>query len=287
MEFIIISGLSGAGKSSAAAFLEDLGFYCVDNLPVALITTFAGICMAGAGTGRYSRVALVTDIRGGQTFDELFQALDELKEMKLDYQLLFVEASDEVIINRYKETRHTHPLTRQGYSLPEAVQLERMALEPVRRRASHILNSTGLNLSKFRGELLRLFGMGSLNEAITVSVTSFGFKYGIPIDADLVFDVRFLPNPYYIAELKECTGLEEAVRTFLFGYRQTHEFLRHLEELFSFLLPQYVEEGKSSLVIAIGCTGGHHRSVAIAHALTEFIRQKGYRVEEQHRDMGR
>ena len=287
MEFIIISGLSGAGKSSAAAFLEDLGFYCVDNLPVALITSFAGICMAGAGTGRYSRVALVTDIRGGQTFDELFQALDELKEMKLDYQLLFVEASDEVIINRYKETRHTHPLTRQGYSLPEAVQLERMALEPVRRRASHILNSTGLNLSKFRGELLRLFGMGSLNEAITVSVTSFGFKYGIPIDADLVFDVRFLPNPYYIAELKECTGLEDAVRTFLFGYRQTHEFLRHLEELFSFLLPQYVEEGKSSLVIAIGCTGGHHRSVAIAHALTEFIRQKGYRVEEQHRDMGR
>ena len=287
MEFIIISGLSGAGKSSAAAFLEDLGFYCVDNLPVALITNFAGICMAGAGTGRYSRGALVTDIRGGQTFDELFQALDELKEMKLDYQLLFVEASDEVIINRYKETRHTHPLTRQGYSLPEAVQLERMALEPVRRRASHILNSTGLNLSKFRGELLRLFGMGSLNEAITVSVTSFGFKYGIPIDADLVFDVRFLPNPYYIAELKECTGLEEAVRTFLFGYRQTHEFLRHLEELFSFLLPQYVEEGKSSLVIAIGCTGGHHRSVAIAHALTEFIRQKGYRVEEQHRDMGR
>ncbi len=287
MEFIIISGLSGAGKSSAAAFLEDLGFYCVDNLPVALITSFAGICMAGAGTGRYSRVALVTDIRGGQTFDELFQALDELKEMKLDYQLLFVEASDEVIINRYKETRHTHPLTRQGYSLPEAVQLERMALEPVRRRASHILNSTGLNLSKFRGELLRLFGMGSLNDAITVSVTSFGFKYGIPIDADLVFDVRFLPNPYYIAELKECTGLEEAVRTFLFGYRQTHEFLRHLEELFSFLLPQYVEEGKSSLVIAIGCTGGHHRSVAIAHALTEFIRQKGYRVEEQHRDMGR
>ena len=287
MEFIIISGLSGAGKSSAAAFLEDLGFYCVDNLPVALIQSFAGICMAGAGTGKYSRVALVTDIRGGQTFDELFQALDGLHEMDLAYQLLFVEASDEVIINRYKETRHTHPLTRQGYSLPEAVRLERIALEPVRRRASHILNSTGLNLSKFRAELLRLFGMGSLNETMTVSVTSFGFKYGIPIDADLVFDVRFLPNPFYIAELKECTGLEEAVRSFLFGYRQTNEFLRHLEELFSFLLPQYAEEGKSSLVIALGCTGGHHRSVAIAHAVTEFLKQKGYRVEEVHRDMGR
>ena len=287
MEFIIISGLSGAGKSSAASFLEDLGFYCVDNLPVALITSFAGICMAGAGTGKYSRVALVTDIRGGETFDELFQALDELTAMNLDYQLLFVEASDEVIIKRYKETRHNHPLCRQGYSLPEAVQFERTALEPVRRRASHILNSTGLNLSKFRGELLRLFGMGAPSEAITVSVTSFGFKYGIPIDADLVFDVRFLPNPCYIPELKECTGLEEDVRTFLFGYRQTHEFLRHLEELLAFLLPQYAEEGKASLVIAIGCTGGHHRSVAMAHAVTDFIRQKGYSVEEQHRDISR
>ena len=287
MEFIIISSLSGAGKSSAASFLEDLGFYCVDNLPVALITSFAGICMAGAGTGKYSRVALVTDIRGGETFDELFQALDELTAMNLDYQLLFVEASDEVIIKRYKETRHNHPLCRQGYSLPEAVQFERTALEPVRRRASHILNSTGLNLSKFRGELLRLFGMGAPSEAITVSVTSFGFKYGIPIDADLVFDVRFLPNPYYIPELKECTGLEEDVRTFLFGYRQTHEFLRHLEELLAVLLPQYAEEGKASLVIAIGCTGGHHRSVAMAHAVTDFIRQKGYSVEEQHRDISR
>lgn len=287
MDFIIISGLSGAGKSSAAAFLEDLGFYCVDNLPVALLTNFAEICMAGSGTGKYSRVALVTDIRGGQTFDELFQALDALSALSLDYRLLFVEAADEIIINRYKETRHIHPLTRQGYPLTEAVKLERMALEPVRRRADLVLNSTGLNLSKFRGELLRLFGMETAGEAMSVSVTSFGFKYGIPVDADLVFDVRFLPNPYYISDLKECTGLEDAVRSFLFGYRQTNEFLRHLEELFSFLLPQYLEEGKSSLVIAIGCTGGHHRSVAIAHAMTEFIRQKGYYVNELHRDISR
>ncbi len=256
-------------------------------MPVALIPDFAGLCMAGAGTGRYSRVALVTDIRGGQTFDGLFQVLDQLQEMNLRYQLLFVEASDEVIINRYKETRHTHPLTRQGHSLPEAVKLERVALEPVRRRATHILNSTGLNLSRFRGELLRLFGMTAPKESLTVSVTSFGFKYGIPVDADLVFDVRFLPNPYYISQLRDCTGLEDDVRSFLFGYQQTHEFLRHLEELFSFLLPQYVEEGKSALVIAVGCTGGHHRSVAMAHALAEFIDQKGYRVEEQHRDISR
>ena len=287
MEFIIISGQSGAGKSSAASFLEDLGFYCVDNMPVALIPSFASLCMAGAGTARYSRVALVTDIRGGTTFDGLFQVLDQLQEMELDYQLLYVEASDEDIINRYKETRHTHPLTRQGHTLPEAVTLERVALEPVRRRATHILNSSGLNLSRFRGELLRLFGMTAPRESLTVTVTSFGFKYGIPVDADLVFDVRFLPNPYYIPELRDCTGLEEDVRSFLSGYQQTHEFLRHLEELFSFLLPQYVEEGRSALVIAVGCTGGHHRSVSVAHALAEFIGRKGYRVEEIHRDISR
>ena len=287
LEFIIISGLSGAGKSSAASFLEDLGFYCVDNMPVALIPSFAALCMAGSGTGKYDRVAIVTDIRGGQTFDGLFQVLDDLQKMQLEYQLLFVEASDEIIINRYKETRHTHPLTRQGSPLPEAVRMERIALEPVRRRATHILNSTGMNLSKFRSELLRLFGMAVPKEILTVSVTSFGFKYGIPIDADLVFDVRFLPNPYYIPDLKECTGLEESVRSFLCGYQQTRDLLRHLEELLSFLLPQYVEEGKTSLVIAIGCTGGHHRSVAVAHHLAEFIRKKGYRTEEQHRDIDR
>ena len=238
MEFIIISGLSGAGKSSAAAFLEDLGFYCVDNMPVALISNFAGLCMAGAGTGKYSRVALVTDIRGGQTFDELFQALDSLTEMHLEYQLLFIEAADEDIVRRYKETRHTHPLTRQGYSLPEAVKLERMALEPVRRRASHILNSTGLNLSKFRGELLRLFGMGAPEESMTVAVTSFGFKHGIPIDADLVFDVRFLPNPYYVQELRPRTGLDDGVRDYVFSGGAAGEFLEKLQDLVGFLLPK-------------------------------------------------
>lgn len=287
MEFIIISGLSGAGKSSAAAFLEDLGFYCVDNMPVALISNFAGLCMAGAGTGKYSRVALVTDIRGGQTFDELFQALDSLTEMHLEYQLLFIEAADEDIVRRYKETRHTHPLTRQGYSLPEAVKLERMALEPVRRRASHILNSTGLNLSKFRGELLRLFGMGAPEESMTVAVTSFGFKHGIPIEADLVFDVRFMPNPYYVPELKNKTGLDQAVRDFVFSFRQTNDFMEQLEKMLTFLLPLYAEEGKSALVIAIGCTGGHHRSVAVAHELAEYITEEGYQVTENHRDISR
>ena len=267
----------------------DLGYEItkVEDGKVTFQADAQGIADANMFLRSTERILLKVAEVKAQTFDELFQVLDGLKEMNLSYQLLFIEAADEDIVRRYKETRHTHPLTRQGYPLPVAVKLERVALEPVRRRASHILNSTGLNLSKFRGELLRLFGMGSPDETMTVSVTSFGFKYGIPIDADLVFDVRFLPNPYYIAELKECTGLEEAVRSFLFGYRQTTEFLRHLEELFAFLLPQYVEEGKSSLVIAIGCTGGHHRSVAVAHAVTEFLRQKGYRVEENHRDISR
>ena len=287
MEFIIISGLSGAGKSSAAAFLEDLGFYCVDNMPVALITNFAGLCMAGAGTGKYGRVALVTDIRGGQTFDELFQALDGLREMHLDYQLLFIEAADEDIVRRYKETRHTHPLTRQGYSLPEAVKLERLALEPVRRRASHILNSTGLNLSKFRGELLRLFGMGALEESMTVSVTSFGFKYGIPPESDLVFDVRFLPNPYYEMSLRERNGTDPEVRDYVFRGGTADVLMRYLTGMIDFLLPRYIAEGKANLIISIGCTGGKHRSVAITEALSEHLRRKEYGVVTMHRDYQR
>ena len=285
MEFIIISGMSGAGKSKAASFLEDMGYYIVDNLPAGIILKFAEFC--AGGDGRYDRVALVTDIRGGQTFDGLFAALEELHQMGCAYKILFVKASVETIIKRYKETRRSHPLAKAGRSLAEAVALERTALEPVRKRAEYVLDTSALSTAKLRGEMLRLFGGGGAAPAMSVSVISFGFKNGIPLEADLVFDVRCLPNPYYIAELKECTGLEEAVRSFLFGYRQTTEFMRHLEELFAFLLPQYVEEGKSSLVIAVGCTGGHHRSVAVAHALAEFVRQKGYRVEEAHRDITR
>jgi UPF0042 nucleotide-binding protein len=243
--------------------------------------------MAGGGAGNYDRVALVTDIRGGQSFDGLFHALSSLEEMECDYKILFVEASDETIIHRYKETRHTHPLARQGYSLAEAVSRERLALSSVRQRASHIINTTALNHAKLRAEILRLFGDGSPAESMSVSVISFGFKYGIPIEADLVFDVRFLPNPFYISTLRDATGLEESVRSFLFGYQQTQDFLSHLEDMLSFLLPQYVKEGKGALVIAIGCTGGHHRSVAMTRAVGEFIRQKGYYVSENHRDMTR
>ena len=285
MEFVIISGLSGAGKSKTASFLEDAGFYVVDNMPAALIPKFAELCMAGQG--RYDRVALVTDIRGGQTFEGLFEALDELKRMGCAYKILFVEAGVETIINRYKETRRLHPLAKNGRSLDEAVHREREALSPVRQRAEYIIDTTALSTAKLRGEVLRIFGGGADTPAMSVNVISFGFKYGIPIEADLVFDVRFLPNPFYIKELRDQTGLDEPVYSFVFGYQQTRDFMTHLEHLMGFLLPQYVAEGKTVLVIAVGCTGGHHRSVAITRALAEFIRQKGYTANENHRDMTR
>lgn len=285
MRFILISGLSGAGKSKSASFLEDMGYYVVDNLPAALIPKFAELCMAGQG--RYDKVALVTDIRGGQTFDALFDALAQLKDMGCDYKILFVEASLEAIIKRYKETRRSHPLAKAGRSLEEAVALERAALEPVRKRSEYILDTSALSTAKLRGEMLRLFGEGDGKPAMSVSVISFGFKNGIPLEADLVFDVRCLPNPYYIAELRHQTGLDAGVRDFVFGYQQTRDLMSHLESLLSFLLPLYVEEGKTVLVIAVGCTGGHHRSVAVTRALADFIRQKGYNASESHRDMTR
>lgn len=285
MDFVIVSGLSGAGKSKTVSFLEDIGYYCVDNLPASLIPKFAGLCMAG--NGPYERVAVVTDIRGGQTFDGLFEALDELCAMNCSYKILFVEASTETIIKRYKETRRAHPLARGGRSLDEAVEQERSALEPVRRRAEYIIDTSALSTAKLRGEVLRLFGTEDVKTSMSVSVISFGFKYGIPIEADLVFDVRFLPNPYYIAELRSKTGLDEGVRSFVFGYQQTLDFMSRLEDMIAFLLPHYVEEGKTALVIAIGCTGGQHRSVVITRALAEFIRQKGYQAAENHRDMTR
>lgn len=280
-----MSGLSGAGKSKAASFLEDMNFYVVDNMPVELAPKFAQLCMAGQN--RYSKVALVTDIRGGQTFDGLFTALDELKDIGCAYQILFVEATTDTIIKRYKETRRTHPLAKDGRSLADAVQLERAALDPVRQRAEYIVDTSALSTAKLRGEILRLFGAGDRPSSMSVNVISFGFKHGIPIEADLVFDVRFLPNPYYIEELRDHTGLEEPVRSFVFGYQQTRDFMKHLEDMMGFLLPLYVEEGKTALVVAVGCTGGHHRSVAITRALADFIKQKGYNASENHRDMTR
>ena len=286
MEFIIVSGLSGAGKSTVMSILEDIGFFCVDNLPPALIPKFAELCQAG--TGSYERVAMVCDIRGGPTFDGLFDALDDLQEMRMDYQIVFVEADTETIIKRYQETRRAHPLMTGDVTLPEAVERERAAMAPVRSRAAYVLETTALSTKKLRDEVLRLFAPNrERREQMSISVTSFGFKYGIPMEADLVFDVRFLPNPFYIDALRAQTGLDAPVRDYIFGFPAAGELLDHLEGLLAFLLPQFVEEGKSALVIAVGCTGGKHRSVAITRALAERIRGMGYPAGENHRDMTR
>ena len=285
MDFIIISGLSGAGKSKTASFLEDIGFYVVDNMPAPLIPKFDELCMANPS--RYDRVALVTDIRGGQTFDGLFSALDALQEMGCEYKILFVEASVEAIIKRYKETRRSHPLASSAHSLDEAVRLERTVLSPVRQRAEYIIDTSALSTAKLRGEVLRLFGHGGDTPEMSVSVISFGFKYGLPLEADLVFDVRFMPNPFYIEDLRPQTGLDQAVADYVFHFPQTQDYMKRLEDLLAFSLPLYAEEGKTSLTIAIGCTGGHHRSVAVTHALAGFVRDQGYQVLENHRDMTR
>ena len=286
MQMIIISGLSGAGKSKAGEFLEDAGFYTIDNMPAALMTRFAELCLDG-GNSRYQKVAMVSDIRGGKNFDDLFTALDDMKAMGIDCKLLFLEASTPAIIQRYKETRRRHPLAVGEISLSQAVEREKELLIPVRERADYIINSTTFRTNaKLRSVLLQMFGDGDRRQ-LQVSVQSFGYKYGLPLEADLVLDVRFLPNPFYKAELRQHNGLEEPVRDYLFQYEETATFLRKLEDLLRFLLPLYEEEGKSSLVIAVGCTGGQHRSVAMAHAIVQQIQAIGDPVTESHRDMTR
>ena len=286
MEFIIISGLSGAGKSKAASFMEDMDYFCVDNLPAPLIPKFAELGMAGSG--EYDRVALVTDVRAGTNFDGLFRALDALEAMRCAYRILFMDAGDETIIKRYKETRRSHPLAEEADSLEEAIALERRMLAPLRERADKIVDTTNLSTAKLKGVLRQMFGRaGTAEGRMEVRVTSFGFKHGVPMEADLVFDARFLPNPYYVAELRSLTGLDSGVRDYAFQGGQAEEFLKRLWDLVGWLLPLYEEEGKTSLVVAIGCTGGHHRSVAVAHALGEKIKAQGWPVAESHRDLGR
>lgn len=285
MEILIISGLSGAGKSKAASFLEDMGFYIVDNMPAAMILRFAEFCTVS--NGRYDRVALVYDVRTANSFTEFFEVLDKLKAMDCQCRMLFLEASPETVIKRYKETRRRHPLRDGADSLEEAVRQERALMQPVKDRADYVVDTSRLSTAQLRSELLRLFDTRGEKAGMTVNVTSFGFKYGLPMEADLVMDVRFMPNPYYIEALRPKTGLDRDVYEYVFKFQQTKDFMKRLEDLLTFVLPLYAEEGKTSLTLAVGCTGGHHRSVAVTHALTEFIHQQGYPVTENHRDLAR
>ena len=285
MEILIISGLSGGGKSKAASFLEDAGFYIVDNMPAGMILKFAEFC--AAGSGRYSKVALVYDVRTADSFDEFLEVLDTLRKREYDCRLLFLEADVGAIINRYKETRRMHPLQERAGSLEAAVGREIALRAPVRDQADVVINSTTYSTARLRGELLRLFGGSQSAGEMQVSVVSFGFKHGLPMEADLVFDVRFMPNPFYIDSMRAKTGLDQEVRDYVFSFRETEQFMEKLRELLGFVLPLDREEGKTVLVVAIGCTGGHHRSVAVTHALSEYIRSLGYQVTENHRDMTR
>ena len=259
MEILIISGLSGAGKSSAATYLEDMGYFTMDNVPADIVLKFAAFC--AQSDGRYDRVALVSDVRSGDgDFSGLLDVMDRLKQGGDVCRLLFVTADLETIIKRYKETRRRHPLMSDGMSIEQAMRREEELLRPLRERADVVIDTTQMPAAKLRNELYRLFGDKSARGKLSVNVMSFGYKYGIPLEADLVFDVRFLPNPFYVPALKQKTGMDSEVYDYVFSFAQTRTFVEKLEGLLSFLLPLYAEEGKSTLVIAVGCTGGHHRS---------------------------
>jgi len=283
MEILIITGLSGAGKSRVAAVLEDMDFYCVDNMPVALMPKFAELCLATRG--RYERVALVTDVRAIENLSELFAALDDMRELGCDHRILFVEASFETIVKRYKETRRRHPLDPDGFDLEKAVRREISIMAPLREQADIIIDTTDLTLGKLQRRLFSTFNKNQEQKPMNVNIISFGYKYGIPIEADLVFDVRFLPNPFYVSELRDNTGLDEPVSAFIFKFDESREFFKKLSDMMEFLLPYYIEEGKRHLVVGIGCTGGRHRSVAVAKSLAEQLTEKGYPAECIHRDI--
>ena len=283
MKFLIISGMSGAGKTRAADVLEDIDYYCVDNMPAALLPKLAEFCL-GMG-GRYEKVALVTDIRDAGGVDAIFDALDRLWDLGCEYEILFMEADTPALIRRYKETRRPHPLQAEAGSIEAAVDLERTRLARLRDNADFIIDTSHLTLGQCQAKIYALLLGDAAERAMLVNVMSFGFKYGIPAEADLVIDVRFLPNPYYVAELREKTGMNQEVYDYVFGHDVARELLKRLRDLLAFLLPQYVEEGKHALTVAVGCTGGKHRSVAVARALVETIKELGHRAELVNRDM--
>ncbi|MDP4153839.1 MAG: RNase adapter RapZ [Bacillota bacterium] len=285
MEFIIVSGMSGAGKTRAVAALEDIGFYCVDNMPPALIPRFAEICFQSGG--KISKVAFVTDARGANMLDKFFEGLDELKKSGFEYKILFLEASDETLIKRYKETRRKHPLADMyGGSVYAAINAERELLAGIKKQATYILDTSKINSQQLKEYLCEIFSKDTKHSMI-ITVQSFGFKYGAPADADLVFDVRCFPNPFYIDELKNKTGLDKEVRDYVFGFPETNIFVDKLCDMISFLIPLYMEEGKTSLTIAIGCTGGKHRSTCIAEKLNKYINDNVTYSVITHRDIAK
>ena len=282
MRFIIVTGLSGAGKSEATNALEDMGYFCVDNLPPKLIKKFAEVCKQSKGS--IDKVALVMDIRGGIFFDDLFESLSELSKEQFQYEILFLDTSDEVLVKRFKEKRRSHPLAPGGRVIT-GIELERQKLRDVKDKADVIIDTSKYAIKDLREEMARKFGDKEMPEKqMAITILSFGFKYGIPVDSDLVFDVRFIPNPFYIPELKPFSGNDEPVKNYVMEQTETQTFLQKANDMFEFLIPNYQKEGKRQLIISIGCTGGRHRSVTICNLISDELMKQGYRVVKKHRD---
>lgn len=281
MDFLIITGLSGAGKTQVVQALEDFGYFCIDNMPPELILKFAEIYYRSSE--KIKKAAIVSDIRS-ENLGGLASSLDELTQNGYSYEIIFLEASDEALIKRYKETRRKHPLAEDGGIL-DGINRERTLLKNIRERSTHIIDTSRFKPAQLKEHISRLYGSEHSYEGMVINILSFGFKYGIPMDSDLVFDVRFLPNPFYIQELKNSTGLESKVSDYVMGFEQSEEFLRKLVDMVEYLIPHYIEEGKSQLVISIGCTGGHHRSVTIAEALYKHLIDCKHSAVITHRDI--
>lgn len=283
MRFVIVTGMSGGGKRTAMKMLEDIGFYCVDNLPIPLIDRFIEL-LATPGS-EITKVALGLDVRADQNFSDAEKILDRMRNEGYQFELIFMDASDQVLIKRYKETRRIHPVSGGG-SLEDGIAREREILKSVKKKADYVFDTSNLLTRVLKEELDRIFVNNEEYSSLIVRVVSFGFKYGIPADADLVFDVRFLPNPFYIDELKPLTGNDAAVRDYVMSFPESGQFMEKLTDMIQFLLPNYVKEGKYQLVIAIGCTGGKHRSVTLANTLYEKMKDNGnYALSLVHRDV--
>lgn len=283
MRLVVITGMSGSGKRTAMKLLEDVGFYCVDNLPIKLIDKF--VELVSERNTELNKVALGIDVRADQPFDEVVRILSELKESPVSPEILFLETNETVLLRRYKETRRMHPLAPDG-RVEEGIKKEQELLVPLKMISDYVLDTSNLLTRDLKEELDKIFVEDKQYNNLMINIVSFGFKNGIPQDADLVFDVRFLPNPFYVEELKNLTGLDEPVQNFVMGFEETNKFLDMLEEMFNFLIPNYIKEGKYQLVVAIGCTGGHHRSVTIAENLFRRMSSGDYGITLTHRDVG-
>ena len=282
MKFLIVTGMSGAGKSTVLKFLEDIGYFCVDNLPPSLIPKFIELC-SNPGTN-IDNIALGIDIRGGSLFKDLFSYLSEIKNENHNFEIMYLDCADEVLLKRYKESRRNHPLAK-GERLIVGIKRERELLVDVKDKADYIIDTSHMLTRELRSQLTEIFVDNKSFDSMMITVLSFGFKYGIPSDADLVFDVRFIPNPFYISELKELTGNDVAVRDYVMEWNESREFLEMLTDMCRFLIPNYIKEGKNQLVIAIGCTGGKHRSVTLANELHSVLKKSGHSVVIGHRDI--